>query len=102
MGAQPKPITIHLNDVYTYSLPTVVDDESNPIFVSNQMPAYATYDTVGLYYTFSPTQKSDLGKGTVNGVLSDTQLTTNFGFTVTVVNDPPKFSSALSDHTVMV
>ena len=38
----------------------------------------------------------------MSGELSDTQLSTKFSFSVTVVDDPPKFSQSLSDHTIMV
>ena len=54
-------------------------------------------------YTFKPTNPSrDIGIYTIKGSLTDTKLSTDFVFSVQVINDPPYFKQSLRDQRVVL
>ena len=74
-------------------LPSMVDDENNPISVIlTSLPSFVTFKSSDYSFQITPVNPSNsLGMFNVKGYLSDLKLTTDFEFSIEVFNQPPKF-----------
>ena len=90
---RPKGVIMRLNEELKYSMPTFIDDENNPIYVVQKLPSFITYDSNENFYILKPKNPIfHLGNFLIKGTLEDTRLSTNFQFSVTVINKAPIFS----------
>jgi hypothetical protein len=82
-----------LNKELNYALPSIIDDENNPIYVvTTTIPNFVTFKSAENSYLIAPVNPSNsLGIFNVKGYLSDTKLMTDFEFKIEVYNNPPKF-----------
>jgi hypothetical protein len=86
---------VKLNQILTYSLPSVSDEEGNSITTSlSGQPSWITLSDSIL--TISPTLFSQVGTQTLTLTLSDgAPLTNVYTMTVTATNSAPTFTTSL-------
>lgn len=74
-------------------LPTIVDDENNPItLVITTIPSFITFNSGDNSFQLSPVNPAtSIGMFFVKGYMTDSKLQTDFDFIVSVYNNPPKF-----------
>ncbi len=90
---KPENQRVQLSKELRYVLPSTVDDENNPVAcVATAKPSFVTFDNSDCSFLISPTNPStSLGIFNVKGYITDSQLLTEYSFTIEVFNLPPKF-----------
>ena len=74
-------------------LPSVIDDENNPIsVVTTTIPNFVSFKGGDYSFQIAPVNPANsIGIFNVKGYMTDTKLTTDFEFRIEVYNNPPKF-----------
>lgn len=90
---KPTDKKVQLSKELRYPLPSMIDDENNPITcVATLKPSFVSLDDSDCSFKISPTNPStNVGIFNVKGYITDTRLNTEYEFLIESYNLPPKF-----------
>lgn len=96
---KPDNQKVQLRKELRYQLPSIVDDENNPIFCyATTKPNFVTLDNSDCSFKISPTNPStNIGIFNVEGFITDSKMNTEYSFTIEVFNLPPRFKQLPKD-----
>jgi hypothetical protein len=83
-------------------IPSYEDPEGSPVnIVHYYLPPFITF--VNEVYRIAPLNPmTDIRSVTIKGYLSDTNMQTDFSFSVYIFNEPPFFETSLRDQKLML
>ena len=93
-----KSVKMLLNEEFEYIFPKVEDLEYNPVEILVTCPSHLYFDPINKKIDIKPTNPNyHLGYSIIKVVLSDSRLTTEYKFSLTVENRAPYFEKNLRD-----